>query len=50
MLLEYMGMLTEASKIHSAVDATLNRGEFLTPDLGGKSTTTQVTEAILKNL
>jgi homoisocitrate dehydrogenase len=49
MLLEYLGFLSEASRIHSAVDRTLNRGDILTPDLGGKSTTTQVTEAILKN-
>lgn len=50
MLLEYMGLLNEASKIHNAVDLALNQGDILTPDLGGKSTTTQVTEAILKNL
>ncbi|KAI9002118.1 hypothetical protein DFJ74DRAFT_696652 [Hyaloraphidium curvatum] len=49
MLLEYLGLLAEASKIHAAVDRTLNRGDVLTPDLGGKSTTKELTEAILKN-
>ncbi|KAI9204384.1 uncharacterized protein BJ171DRAFT_562042 [Polychytrium aggregatum] len=50
LLLEYLGLTAEASRIHSAVDRVITEGKFLTPDLGGKSTTTQVTEAIIKAL
>ncbi|CEG64702.1 Putative Isocitrate dehydrogenase [Rhizopus microsporus] len=50
MLLEHMGHTTQALKIYDAVDAVLADGSVLTPDLGGKSSTNDVTEAVLKNL
>jgi homoisocitrate dehydrogenase len=36
--------------INKAVDAVLKEGQALTPDLGGKATTTQSTDAVLKHL
>jgi len=45
-----MGYIEPAAKINAAVDAVLLEGTYLTPDLGGKSSTTDVTEAILKRL
>ncbi|KAJ3281333.1 homoisocitrate dehydrogenase [Borealophlyctis nickersoniae] len=51
LLLEYLGLGTEASRIHAAVDSVMNQGvSGLTPDLGGKGTTKSVTDAILKAL
>ncbi|PWN47977.1 putative LYS12-homo-isocitrate dehydrogenase [Violaceomyces palustris] len=50
LLLEYMGYPEPALKIYSAVDEVIREGKYLTPDLGGKSTTSQVEEAILKKL
>ncbi|ORE04221.1 Isocitrate/isopropylmalate dehydrogenase [Rhizopus microsporus var. microsporus] len=50
MLLEHMGHTTQALKIYDAVDAVLADGSVLTPDLGGKNSTNDVTEAVLKNL
>ncbi|KAI9476068.1 MAG: hypothetical protein EXX96DRAFT_575658 [Benjaminiella poitrasii] len=50
MLLEHMGYTSQALKIYDAVDQVLAAGQILTPDLGGNSTTEQVTEAVLKNL
>ncbi|KAF1801438.1 isocitrate dehydrogenase NAD-dependent subunit 2 [Mucor lusitanicus] len=50
MLLEHMGYTSQALKVYDAVDAVLADASVLTPDLGGKSSTSQVTEAVLKNL
>ncbi|KAK9764201.1 homoisocitrate dehydrogenase [Basidiobolus ranarum] len=50
LLLEHLGYHSEASKIYSAVDAVLREGQILTPDLGGKATTDEVTEAVIKGL
>ncbi len=50
MLLEYLGFLSEASKVYHAVDTVLNQGKLVTPDLGGTATTAQVTEAIISQL
>ncbi|ORX99061.1 Isocitrate/isopropylmalate dehydrogenase [Basidiobolus meristosporus CBS 931.73] len=50
LLLEHLGYHSEASKIYTAVDAVLREGQILTPDLGGKATTNEVTEAIIKGL
>jgi isocitrate/isopropylmalate dehydrogenase len=41
---------TLSAAINRAVDEVLNAGQVLTPDLGGKATTTQATDAILKAL
>ncbi|KAK4684855.1 homoisocitrate dehydrogenase, partial [Tremellales sp. Uapishka_1] len=50
LMLSSMGYVDPAARINAAVDAVLLTGKYLTPDLGGKSTTTEVTEAILKAL
>ena len=50
MLLEDLGFTAEAAKIYNSVDKLLNEGKILTPDLGGKSTTKEVTEAIISQL
>jgi 3-isopropylmalate dehydrogenase len=37
-------------KIEKATEAVLNKGQVKTPDLGGKNTTLQMTEAIIKEI
>lgn len=48
MLLDRTGYATAALAIYQAVDKALADGQFKTPDLGGKSTTTEVTDAVCK--
>lgn len=48
-MLEFMDLELAAAKIYAAVDATLAAG-IVTPDLGGKYTTDQVVEDVLKRL
>lgn len=61
LMLEFMGYSDSAARIYNAVDEVVRRGSrdvregtngggILTPDLGGKGTTDQVTEAILELL
>ncbi|WVQ83125.1 hypothetical protein IAT38_005263 [Cryptococcus sp. DSM 104549] len=50
LLLSTLGYIEAAARINAAVDSVLIKGTYLTPDLGGKSTTTEVTEAVLKAL
>ncbi|RKP13385.1 hypothetical protein BJ684DRAFT_20122 [Piptocephalis cylindrospora] len=50
LLLENMGMAQEAQRIYQAVNAVLLEGKLLTPDLGGKATTTEVTDAVCRRL
>ncbi|MCO5576841.1 hypothetical protein L7F22_030661 [Adiantum nelumboides] len=50
LLLEYMGYTDPALKIYAAVDQVIREGKYLTPDLNGKSTTTECQDAILKAL
>ncbi|KAF9955540.1 homoisocitrate dehydrogenase [Modicella reniformis] len=50
LLLEHMGYASEAARIYQAVDGVLREGQIKTPDLGGKSTTQDVTDAICKRL
>ncbi|KAI8328741.1 hypothetical protein BC941DRAFT_363585 [Chlamydoabsidia padenii] len=50
LLLEHLGHTQHALKMYDAVDAVLAEGSVLTPDLGGKSTTNDVVEAVLKHL
>ncbi|KEP52579.1 homoisocitrate dehydrogenase [Rhizoctonia solani 123E] len=50
MLLSHLGHHAPAQRINNAVDEVLREGQFLTPDLGGKSTTAEVTNAILKKI
>lgn len=48
-MLEFMGHELAAAKIYAAIDATIAARVF-TPDLGGKYTTDQVTDHVLKRL
>lgn len=50
LLLSSLGYVESAIRINAAVDAVLFEGQYLSPDIGGKATTEQVTEAILKKL
>ena len=50
LMLEHMGFSAPAARIYAAVDKVLTEAKLLTPDLGGKGTTNEVTEAVIKNL
>ena len=50
LLLSSLGYVEPSARINAAVDAVLMDGTVLTPDLGGKSSTTEVTDAVLKAL
>ena len=49
-MLEFLGETEGAQKIHEAVDANLMEAKVLSPDLGGRSSTTHVVEDILQRL
>lgn len=49
LMLEFIGYHEAAGKIYDAVDAVIKAG-IVTPDLGGKKTTDEVTDAILARL
>lgn len=48
-MLEFMNQETAAAKIYEAIDATLAAG-IVTPDLGGKSSTNEVVDDVLRRL
>jgi tartrate dehydrogenase/decarboxylase/D-malate dehydrogenase len=50
MMLEFLGAKRAAARIQKAVATVLAEGTVRTPDLGGRSKTTEVTEAILGHL
>ncbi|OTA57437.1 Isocitrate/isopropylmalate dehydrogenase [Hypoxylon sp. EC38] len=50
LMLEFLNEEKAAAKIYEAVDANLEEGKLLTPDLGGKATTEEVVQDILKRL
>ena len=50
MMLKYINKNEVAQKIENALFEVLKEGKTLTPDLGGKSTTTEFTEAIISKL
>ncbi|PHH82416.1 hypothetical protein CDD82_6104 [Ophiocordyceps australis] len=50
LMLEFLDEPAAAMKIYAAVDENLEEGKFLTPDLGGLSSTTQVLDDILHRL
>jgi isocitrate dehydrogenase (NAD+) len=50
MLAEYLGYPQAACGIRAAVGAVLRAGRTLTPDLGGRASTTEMTAAILRTL
>jgi tartrate dehydrogenase/decarboxylase/D-malate dehydrogenase len=50
MMLDFLGLPGVAAEIEDAVQAVLAEGAALTPDLGGKARTTEVTEALLRKM
>jgi isocitrate/isopropylmalate dehydrogenase len=46
-MLNYLEEYEAEEKLNSAILSILNEGKILTPDLGGNSTTTEVTDAII---
>ncbi|KAF2747453.1 Isocitrate/isopropylmalate dehydrogenase [Sporormia fimetaria CBS 119925] len=50
LMLEFQGEEKAAAKIYAAVDANLEEGRLLTPDMGGNATTEQVIEDVCRRL
>ena len=50
MMLEHLEMRDAATQVETAVAAVLADGRVRTPDLGGKSSTEEVTDAVLEKL
>jgi homoisocitrate dehydrogenase len=50
LMLSSLGYVEPAARINAAVDTILLEGQYRTPDLGGKSSTTEVIDAVLKRL
>jgi homoisocitrate dehydrogenase len=50
LLLIHLGYPEPAKRITDAVDEVLREGQILTPDLGGKSSTADVLNAVLKKM
>jgi len=50
MMLRHMQLTSYADKIENAVLKTISQGQYLTGDLGGRSTNTQFTNEIIKNI
>lgn len=50
MMLDFLGRPDAAAVIYQAVDANLDEGAVLTPDMGGKATTADVEKDILSRL
>ena len=50
LMLRCAGLLPEAGKIEDATYSVLGEGEFMTPDMGGKATTLELTNAIIQRM
>jgi tartrate dehydrogenase/decarboxylase/D-malate dehydrogenase len=50
MMLEFLGEAKAASALMGAIELTCAEAKTLTPDLGGRATTSEVTDAVLKQL
>ena len=50
LMCKYIGEREAAQRIERSIGTLLERGETLTPDLGGTATTTEVTDAIIREL
>lgn len=50
LMLEFQGQEEAAARIYKAVDANLEEGKLLTPDMGGKATTEEVINDVCKRL
>ncbi len=49
-MLRRLGYIQGADRIDNAVDEVVRQGTVLTPDLGGKSKTHEVVDAIIKRI
>ena len=50
LMLEFLDLEEAAAKIYAAVDANLEEGKLLTPDMGGQAKTDEVVEDVLNKL
>jgi homoisocitrate dehydrogenase len=50
LMLEFQGQEEAAARIYEAVDANLEEGRLLSPDMGGKATTNEIIDDICKRL
>jgi isocitrate/isopropylmalate dehydrogenase len=50
MMLDHIGEDRAAERIRQAVESVLKERRGLTPDIGGHSTTLEMTQAIIRNL
>lgn len=50
MMLRHMALHEEAARVENAIFATLAEGKVTTGDLGGKSSTSEYTDAIISKL
>lgn len=50
LMLRHLGYGKGADRIDTAVNAVIREGQVLTPDLGGKSSTNDVVDAVLKRI
>ena len=49
-MLRHMGLKASADKINKAVFEVLKEGKYVTKDLGGNSSTSEYTKAIIDNI
>jgi len=47
-MLDHLGMLDKAERLRNAINATLEAGDSLTPDLGGAGSTMAFAQAIAR--
>ena len=50
LMLRHLGYAAPADRLDKAVDEAIREGQVLTPDLGGKSKTQDVVDAVLKRI
>ncbi|HEV2368863.1 MAG TPA: isocitrate/isopropylmalate family dehydrogenase [Acidimicrobiales bacterium] len=50
LMLAHLGLTEEGARLEGAVDAALASGKALTPDLGGRATTEELTDAVREHL
>ncbi len=50
LLLEHLAETEAATRVRRAVAAVLREGRCLTPDLGGRATTAEITQAICERI
>lgn len=49
-MLRQLGYADGAARIENAVDEVIREGRYLTPDLGGKSSTNKVVDEVVKRI